>query len=188
MRTVESSINLLQPVHTTTARRAHNSPTVQNRPTIRVERHSISRRRSSIRSRLTSQGSYSSLARNQSPVSYHSRHVDHRKGLDIALVELAISIHQTGIDEAIYLNLYEGHVNKAQIPNTDTHIHLDTGTIMVIPQAVVYRGVTITDVVIIVVLQALVHRGVITLEVVVIKELADKEIAEEVLVQVHIGV
>ena len=75
MRTEESSINLPQPVHTTTARRAHHSQTVQNRPTSRLESHSISRRSSSRRSRLTSQGPYPSPTRNQSPVSYHSRHV-----------------------------------------------------------------------------------------------------------------
>ena len=73
MQTVEGSINLPQPVHTTT--RAHHSLTVQNRPTSRVERQSISRRSSSRRSRLTSRGPYPSPARNQSPVSYLSRHV-----------------------------------------------------------------------------------------------------------------
>ena len=75
MQTMEGSFNMPQPVHTTTARRAHHSSTVQNRPTSRVERLSISRRSSSRRSRLTSRGYYSSPARNQSPVSYHSRHV-----------------------------------------------------------------------------------------------------------------
>ena len=75
MRTVEGSINLPQPVHTTTARRVHHSPAVQNRRILRVERHSISRCSSSSRSRLTSRGPYPSPARNQSPVSYQSRHI-----------------------------------------------------------------------------------------------------------------
>ena len=186
MQTVEGSINLPQPVHTNTARRTHHSTTVQNRPTSRVEHQSISRHSSSRRSRLTSRGPYPSPARNL------LCHIvldmsNHRKGLDITLVEPAMSIHQTGIDEVIHLNLDEGHVNKAQIPDTDTNIHVDTGTGIVIPQAVVHGGVITIDMVTIVVLRVLVPRGVITIEVVVVTELTDAEIAEAVLVQVHVG-
>ena len=106
---------------------------------------------------------------------------DHRKGLDITSVEPAVSIHQTGVDEAIHLNLDEGHVNKAQVPDMDTNIHVDTGTVVVILQGVVHRGVTIIDMVTVAVLRVLVPKGVITIEVVT--ELTDAEITEAVLVQ-----
>ena len=45
----------------------------------------------------------------------------------------------------------------------DNNMHADTGTVIVIPPAVVHRGVNTTDVVIIVVLQALVYGGTTSL-------------------------
>ena len=66
----------------------------------------------------------------------------------------------------------------------DTNIHVDTGIVIVIPQAVVHGGVTTIDMVTAVVLRVLVPRGS---NIEVVTELIDAEIADSVLVQVHVG-
>ena len=142
MQTMEGSFNMPQPVHTTTARRAHHSSTVQNRPTSRVEHHSISRRSSSRRSRLTSRGYYSSPARNQSLVSYHSRHV---RSPERSRYNIGRTNHVHSPDR-----LEPRRRACEQSPNSGHghHIHIDTGTVIMIPQAVVHGGVTTIDMVI----------------------------------------